>query len=314
VSLRDFDAFSPRALADDRDISLEYLSRLLQRQELALLLGAGVSITAGFPGWEDLVDGCQRDVGLDASVSAGSARDLMASIDRVRRQLEKLGDDRTIQDVVRSNLYQNNWLTIGEYPLEILENPTLIAIGALVMSSSRGSVGEVFTMNFDDLLEWYLHLHGFRTQVVSDFPTRLSGDADVTVFHPHGFLPLIEEAYKRSEWLVLSETELIARLAAGPDQPWPTLLGSRFLSKRFLAVGTSMNDLDVDVHLHRANGLLAQTANRGPIGFAVDVNVPPDRVDSLLERGIVPVSLGNYAEIPEFLLAICQKAALSNIN
>jgi hypothetical protein len=183
----------------------------------------------------------------------------------------------------------------------------LIAIGALVMASARGSIGDVFTLNFDDLLEWYLELHGFKTQVVSEFPAYLRGDVDVTLFHPHGFLPLLSSAHPASEWLVLSHQELVQRLAAGADSPWPTLLGSRFLTKRFLAVGTSMNDLDIDVHLARARAAI----DKGPLGFVVDVGISKDRQEELMEVGLVPVVLDAYDEIPDYLLRICRKAAAS---
>lgn len=304
MSLRDFESLTLRDLCD-RDLSVQYLAVLLRQRQLALLLGAGVSIGAGLPRWVELVRRCESEVGLSHSADV-SSRGLMQSIDRVRRHLTSSGDTRQLPDVVRTALYPDAALRSGQYPDEIMQNRMLIAIGALVMASARGSVGDVFTLNFDDLLEWYLHLHGFSTEVVSEFPMYLRGDIDVTLFHPHGFLPLVESAYPRSEWLLLSHQELVQRLA-GADSPWPTLLVSRFLSKRLLAVGTSMNDLDIDVLLARARTAMGGAGD--PLGFVVDVGTDRDRREELMEVGLVPIVLADHDEIPSYLLEVCREAA-----
>jgi hypothetical protein len=230
----------------------------------------------------------------------------MHAIDGVRRELEKSTGTRQLSEIVRDNLYRDEDLRAGEYSAEIMRNPMLIAIGAVVMASARGSVGDVFTLNFDDLLEWYLNLHGFRTQVVAEFPTYLRGDVDVTVFHFHGFVPLVRAAHPESEWLILSHRQLVERLAASADAPWPTLLGSRFLSKRFLAVGTSMNDIDINVHLQRAQKAFG---GHGALGFVLDVGMSSDRQEALMENGLVPVSLPSHEAIPDYILSICRRAA-----
>jgi hypothetical protein len=304
-----FGALTLRDLRD-REISIQFLASTLRRGELALLLGAGVSANIGLPNWDALVTGCETDVGL-TSPAGRSPQQLMQAIDKVRRQLDELDDGRTLLDVVRSNLYSKPDLERSDYSQGVMQVPLLIALGAIVMASARGSVSDVFTMNFDDLLEWYLHLHGFRTQVVTEFPTYLRGDVDVTVFHPHGFVPLVEDKYAASDWLVLSHQQLLDRLSASGDEPWPALLRSRFLSKRFLAVGSSMNDIDIGIHLRRA---LVAHGGRGPLGFVLLVGAEQDQCDTLLENGMVPVVLDDYADIPKYILEVCQRAALDRDN
>ncbi|MBT1190981.1 SIR2-like domain-containing protein [Rhodococcoides kroppenstedtii] len=304
ITLRDFDSLSLRDLQCE-DLALEYLSILLKHGELALLLGSGVSKGLGLPNWDELVAGCETAVGIVPS-EGRSSQALMKAIDTVRREFSKHHAANDLQSLVRTNLYPQAYLDAGEYPQGIMSNRMLIAIGAIVMASSRGSVGDVFTLNFDDVLEWYLHLHGYKTQVVSDFPTYLRGDVDVTVFHPHGFLPLVEKTYPKSEWLVLSYSDLISRLSASADTPWPTLLGSRFLSKRFLAIGTSMNDVDIDVHLARAK---RDVGGRGLLGFVLTSGLRQDRAEELMEIGLVPISVDSFERIPSFILNVCRKAA-----
>lgn len=287
------------------DLAAQHLAELLSLKELTLLIGAGVSASAGLPDWQKLVEGCEAELGLDSPPDR-SATELMRAIDRVERQLKKSGLPLEIGGLVRQNLYTDEQLSANTYPLDILSNRMLIALGALVMASARGSIGDIITLNFDDLLEWYLHLHGFRTQVISEFPVDLRGNVDVAVFHPHGFAPLVTEAHEGSDWLVLSYQDLVKRLAAGAEEPWPTLLASRFMTKRILIVGTSMSDLDIDVILARAR---AVKRHSGPLGYYVAKGISADRAEELIEANIVPVSLESYDAIPDFLLKICQLAA-----
>jgi hypothetical protein len=302
------DAWGMLTLPDmaDPQVSSQCLADLLRRGQLALLLGAGVSADVGLPSWNALVAGCESAVGI-TPINDRPAEELMRAIDTVRRRLDKLNDGRTMIDLVRAHLYDADDLARGQYSSDIMRVPLLIALGAIVMASSRGSVGDVFTLNFDDLLEWYLHLHGFKTQVVTEVPTYLRGDVDVTVFHPHGFIPLVQDLHTATDWLVLSHQQLIKRLSASSvEEPWTVLLESRFLTKRFLAVGTSMQDIDISIHLQRA--LTAH--GRGPLGFVLGVDIPDDRRDLLLECGMVPVNFTRYDEIPRYLLGVCQRAAL----
>jgi len=83
-------------------------------------------------------------------------------------------------------------------------------------------------------------------------------------------------------------------------------MGAEFLSKTLLFVGTSMSDMDVDVILSRTADLVEGSR---PLGFALGVNLTDDRKAALKERGIVPVSLDDYGDIPSFLLDVCQRAA-----
>ena len=59
----------------------------------------------------------------------------------------------------------------------IRKNGTLNAIGALVMASLRGRVSEIYTLNFDDVLDRYLEYHGIV--VVPAFEEK-AGPTEVT--------------------------------------------------------------------------------------------------------------------------------------
>lgn len=302
MSHPDFSMLTLPDLAQPK-IAAAYLGQRLSRGELMLTLGAGVSMSSGLPSWDKLVAECEKEVGIVPEEDR-SSRELMQAIDAVRRKLEKQGRGGDLGGLVRRNLYPADLLKAGTYPDEIVERRMLIAVGALAMASSRGSVTDIVTFNFDDLLEWYLELHGFTSQVVPDVPTMLRGDRDVIVYHPHGFLPLVEKRYRPTQWLVLSHSELVERLT-GVSSKWPTVLEGQLMGKVMLAVGTSMSDLDLQVILRRVQ---SEVAGR-PLGFVVVKELEADERDDLMEKGLVPVEVGSYDAVPDFLLEICRRAA-----
>ncbi|GAA3833472.1 SIR2 family protein [Nocardioides panacisoli] len=284
------------------DTAASMLATELRTGQLTLVLGAGVSRGMGLPPWGELVVALETNAETSIGSPDANADELMRRTDVVRRAV---GDSEKFLDAVHAALYEGARLLGSQYPEVMLESPMLIALGALVMSSRRGSVTDVFTLNFDDVLDWYLHLHGFRTQIVSELPVLFRGDVDVRIHHFHGFLPLMS-TYDRSRWLVLTHQQFVRRLAEPTSSPWSAVMGAEFLSKTVLFVGTSMSDLDVDVILSRTADLVGGSR---PLGFVVGTNVPDDRIADLEERGLVPVSLPTRDDVPRFLLSICQKAA-----
>jgi len=286
----------------ERKRALRLLSGHLRRGELVLLLGAGVSDGLDLPNWRTLVERCEVAVGIDIS-----DRDPMHRIDDVQGKFQRVhgSGNGDFLGFVREHLYPEQYRSERSYPRSILQKEMLIALGALVMSSVRGSVTDVLTLNFDDVLDWYLRLHGFRTQVVTDLPRMLRGDVDVHIHHIHGFLPLTA-AWEPSDWLLLSYDQLIERLSQEAGAAWPTLIGSLFQSKVILAVGTSMSDIDVHTMLRRAQRKEAKDVGRG---FVIDRQMSEEDRSKCLRFGLTPVSVETYEEIPRFLLGICQEAA-----
>jgi hypothetical protein len=286
--------------------ALSFLGRLLAEGQLCLLLGAGVSKPMGLPLFKDLVTRCFQFANLPAPGDSG----FKGPTEELAKTAEVLtsrysGD---IPDLVRKGLYAglfgaDEGEVPSEYPVSASTNPMLAALGALTMASGRGSTAEVVTMNFDDLLEWYLDLHGFSTHVVSEMPTLVRDSTDVRVFHLHGFLPL-SSRYQPSERRILSHSELRARNAAEDSTAWKSFLLSRLHTKVFLAVGTRLED--EDLHL-AAEKVRREIGTSRPFGFVLDV-FDGDSSDRLFREGFVPVGFGSYDDIPGFILQVCQSA------
>jgi SIR2-like domain len=296
--------YTPEQLSEHENAQA-ILAKLLRGQQLVLLLGAGASADFGLPGWGQLVERCAELHGeTDGYSGITSSADLMRAIDRLRRS-HRLSKEAMLE-TVRTALYGPDAAVTGARGTSVaFRYPLLSALGAMMMASARGSAGEVFTLNFDDVLEWYLDLHGFRSEVVAELPKTLRGDVDVHVFHLHGFVPLERDRYPASSWIVLSQQELEDRLAKTAEYPWETLLLSRLQSKVCLAIGTSMSDTDIKVSLKRARKTVEH-----PLGFVLGRH-DEDKVAELREAGLVPVSFNDHEDIPAFLLGICQLASRS---
>jgi len=180
----------------------------------------------------------------------------------------------------------------------------------MTMGSRRGRVKELWTLNFDDVIEWYLRINGFVTQVVTEVPTLLR-DVDVTIYHPHGFLPLDPRNGTPSERIVFDDTSY-ADHVFGKDPQMKNATQNIITSKILFAVGLAWGD-DTLQDMIRATG---SAVTSRPLAFWCFGPAPtPDKVEQLesdktncLAHNVVPLQFTDCSELPTFVLSICEKA------
>ncbi|HKY35311.1 MAG TPA: SIR2 family protein [Polyangiaceae bacterium] len=195
---------------EDSDTLFDFLARQLNQHRLGLVLGAGASMGFGLPKWDKLV--------ARAFELSGATRDpRQSNEDAADSLLTHLGrDEAKLVAVVRQALYENYDATFER----LTKVPLLAAVGALTMASSRGSVAAVVSFNYDDLLEEYLSFFGFAIQPVHAVPA-WNSSADVTVYHPHGFLPH-NAARTASSKVVLAQVHF-DQVVGNETHPWMQL-------------------------------------------------------------------------------------------
>jgi hypothetical protein len=284
----------------DPSLATELLAHSLWVGSLLPLFGAGISLPLGLPNWERLVE-------LTAALVIIEPESLDSDPMRAMSDIQRIVDNARFLDAVRQGLYGQP-IDSEAWDAEIRRSPLLTAIGALVMSSARGSSTEVITLNLDDVLEYYLFLHGFSSQVVVDMPVDHYRQADVRTYHVHGFLPLHNELFPDSQRVVLTFSDYVDALAETDSSPWNAFLFSRLHSKLLFAVGTSLRDFDISVVLKKA---LPVVAGRRPLGFILQED--DSRANEFRSRGLVQVSVSND-DVPEFILAVCRRAARINAD
>lgn len=277
------------------------LKRLLAQQlcsgRLVLVLGAGVSMGFGLPNWDTLTSRIAKHTGIE--VAPGLSNEDIAEV--VLRTYFK-EDEIAFAECVRSVLYENY-----DTSLQALRKKDLLtSLGALTMASMRGSVTQVVSFNFDDLLEVYLMYLGFDIETIPQVPC-WSSRADVRVFHPHGFLPSDKRTLIRSP-IVFAKTHY-DKVVDKSDWVWRGPLLEIFSSSTCLFVGLSGNDDNL-------SSILTQVKNehvskgRGDKYWGIRFARMDDPQAVMWEgRGVFPQPVNEYDDIPAWLFEVCQIAA-----
>jgi hypothetical protein len=280
---------------DHHDDACTYLAEQLRRGSVALFLGAGVSKPLGLPNWKDLVTKCLVKAGITPEP------DMFQDAQAMRIAMDRVESGRPFHEyaeLVRSALYDG--VTLAD---NLIAQRLLIALGALTMSSRRGSIRTVITLNFDDVLERYWYIHGYSWQVISALPALLL-ETDVTVYHPNGFLPSTDE-WESSNFVVFSESSFDQRLSLYKTE-WRVLVTDVLMSRVGLFIGLSGDDPIIGPTLHDVKVKIAGTR---PTGFWMRGPSPEKGDDYFLTRNVVPLNFDSFDKYPPFLFKICQAAA-----
>jgi hypothetical protein len=305
---------SPDLLLADPAKIIDVLVSALTGGYLSVFVGAGVAMSTTqpvsgglipprpvLPSWGGLVEECCRQVGLTFATTRSKENDYLL---RMAEDVENACKSSGISflDVVMKALYIN----CARYDETLLKCDLLIALGSLVMTSTRGSASVVVNYNFDDLLEWYLLLHGFTVSIVSDLPT-LAQRADVVVYHPHGFLPKTDKLLPyRSQSLIFTKRSY--QRAYKDSTPWNEFQRFRFGCNICLFVGLSGNDPHIEwlyssvhdeLHGNRILGIL----------IVIDTLENRELEAAAKNRGVIQYYISDHSQLPNVILEICRRAA-----
>ncbi|KXL53775.1 TIR domain protein [Anaerotignum neopropionicum] len=169
-------------------IYLQNLKKALNENRLTLVCGAGISIDAGIPDWNELMIRA-LEFGLDKNNNPDVLSDFKRVFPLSNLILGKylkilLGKD--FEKIVSRCLYADEE-TLGEYAFQ--ETRLLKAIIELIRPKrNKGSVESIITFNFDSLIEDLLTKN--KIQYKSVFAEGLFYHTDeIPIFHVHGYLP-----------------------------------------------------------------------------------------------------------------------------
>lgn len=283
--------------ADDRELTIVDLAAALYRGELALFLGAGISRDFGLPTWPQLVRQCLDGVGLSsAKIVDDVGFEVLTQAMGIFR--DHIGDDAKYHAEVKRHLYDHASRREEWQPSALLNS-----IGALLMGSRRGKIHDVWSLNYDDVLEWYLRLHGLVSQIIAEIPSLLR-DVDVTIFHPHGFLPFDDAFYPASREIVFDDRSY-AKRGVGKAQEWREAVQNALRSKIFLAIGLSWTDRllgDLIMEASEAN-------NDRPTAFWMFGHKGTDEeVQDCIRHNVVPLQFEKHSEFAPFIRQVCGAA------
>ncbi|NDV57019.1 SIR2 family protein [Bacteroides sp. 519] len=225
-----YESMGQLSLWEDRSSLVKYLANKLKDNSLSLVLGAGVSNAFGLPGWAELITTIEHRIPFKCN-----SDDVYEKGNELRDYFEEHGGYSLYLDAVQAALYKE----IKDDFEELNDRKILDAIAALCIPSRRGSVKDIITFNFDNILEIYLRYYG----IVSYSP--VSGNSwrtnsDVNIFHIHGFLPK-DRRETRSESIVFDGKSYKERVDYS-NWEWAPQISSLLRCTTSIYIGLSGND------------------------------------------------------------------------
>jgi hypothetical protein len=287
----------------EKQAAISYLKTSLSKGELVLFLGAGASKGLGLPDWTTYINLIRTECGLKEISPSASADELQLAADEIRINNPSMPE---YFKVLKKCLYSK----LPTLNSEILQNKLLISLGTLLMSSKRGSIKRVVTLNYDSMLEWYLKLCGFVVRIISKLP-HMEGSEDVSIYHPHGFLPHPSlKNLEDSDFILLDFKQANAQLSER-DNPYYEKTRYIMRSGLCLFVGMSENTFDDRLLAPILVSMDKEVHKERPTGFwFIEQKVYDNKKNHFRDLNVVPIPYSSVDAIPDFILEICQNAAI----
>lgn len=244
------------AIKYENDINFRALCEAYKNERMVLCLGAGVSIDAGIPLWDDLINKLLLRIILLAieennnSEDADNENNGMKFTKRDINALKKVAlknkeetplmqmryirtaiDESKYYDAVHSELYSN----------EINKNSDLLKAIAELCRPNRDHKGalSVVTYNFDNLLEQVLDDLGIAYNVIQN-QEKLPLNGKLNIYHVHGYLSQDRNKDERTK-LIFSEEDY--HEIYGDSYCWSNMAQVKaFQDNICLFVGSSLTD------------------------------------------------------------------------
>ena len=173
-----------------RDNLIVEAKTVVDKGNCALFLGAGVSMSAKMPSWNDLLKGLMSEVKQLKGDTLEAFKELSTHVfdecgdsylvmARYLQTAIRLHDKNMVfSDLIRNHLYSN------EHTSRLLEDLSGIV--------QQRKTDEIITYNFDDILEQELSNRGL--QEGNDFlaiskDAEISGHSKIPIYHVHGIIP-----------------------------------------------------------------------------------------------------------------------------
>ncbi len=264
------------AAADLDEMAVSALEPLIASETLGVLVGAGASVAAGLPDWNELSERLlvkTKVVSNDAAAERFLARqDPQLAAEAARNAAETSGE--IWMELIRQALYGSEEAKPDPSPLHF----TLASLAAARESAGR-STG-LFTLNFDELLEDALRADGTGQAVVARSSALDRAGVGVReVNHLHGTLPFIGDGAN----VVLTLSDFTS--LAGSRHPWQVAALQEQLSRGpLLLTGTSYRDPDIRQWLSDITST--------DIGFR-------DRLSIVLSRAALDLSREEFAGVSQ---------------
>lgn len=237
------------------------IGELASQKSLALFIGAGASVPAGLPSWDDLLANLLAQTKLTDAVRAGFKE--LSAIDQAELLHGQLGDK--MQELVRQSLVQTP--------------PARPALAHALLAALQAEAA--VTTNYDDLYERASSAAGGSSAeaVTAILPSELPTGGQRWLLKMHGTLT-------KPETIVLTRGQFVG--FTSESGPSGAVLQSLLLTKHLLLVGTSMTDDNVLRLIHEVIGYRRRYLKSG--------STPDRKFGSILEVSDQPARQALHAK------------------
>lgn len=239
---------------EERKQRIELLAKQYEKGGISFVLGAGVSIDAGLPSWNDLLKSLysrhlKEIVFKQQEVS-------LADIDNLVRVLEKIESNSalTAARYIRKGLGKNHGgkdvfsAIVKECLYQNFSTPRnnsnlLNTLSKLCIPKRTGAkIDSIITYNFDDLLEKKFDNEKLPYRCIYRDGDSATND-ELPIYHVHGFLPEDSSKYQNlGESLLIFSEENYHEVFSDPYH-WSNLVQlTNFREKNCVMIGLSMTD------------------------------------------------------------------------
>jgi NAD-dependent SIR2 family protein deacetylase len=288
---------------ENREALISFLSELLARGQIALFLGAGISEAMSLPDWDGLLESCFETKELQRPTQFNFKR--QAEILRTKFYKD---DNLGFEKFIKEELYKN----VDPSFTNLNKLKALVAISSLVMASRRGFISEVVTFNWDNLLELFLSYHGFVVNSIIE-PRHWSKQADVTIIHPHGYLPYNSSKFSEN---IIFDQKSYSKIQGDPTNLFNQKILTIMRSNFSIFIGLSGEDDNLDSLVETCSNEHIAKREQIPFwGITFNTNSEDLSIPIWKDRGIFPQIISDYEEdMPSFLFQICQQSAYNAVK
>lgn len=247
---------SPENWKEKRAAILSEVGEYYRSGRFSMLLGAGVSSSAGLPDWDTLLNSLFVSMLTEGSVAEKKTdSEQVSSIVKRLRQVDG-PSALMLARYIRKGLSASSGAEQNEFIRSVTEqlyglrdqrfslsSPLIKAIASLCTPSRTGAkIKAVLTYNFDDLLERELEARGLSFKSIFE-EIDLAGPEELPVYHVHGFLPEDRSKYQNIEKATLVFSEEGYHQIYGEPYHWSNLIQLNCLKETAcLLVGLSLTD------------------------------------------------------------------------
>ncbi|MCF2139396.1 MAG: SIR2 family protein [Candidatus Lokiarchaeota archaeon] len=183
--------------------NIELLRNYHSNENLALILGAGVSIEAGIPSWRGLLGHLLKKALISSKLIKDGKEEMYANLINQFLSFSNLIDARLIEEMMgKEEMINEIKIYLYDSLDEDWKNKSNILSNIVDLVSQRTNI-QIISYNYDDLLEQIFDENEIAYEIKYSENNSWKKGNGVKIFHVHGFLPQFREY--ESNKIVFSE-------------------------------------------------------------------------------------------------------------